>query len=113
MKSKGSIGAIITTFIMVAIVGSGIGVCLIPTSSTGIGTFFAAMFPITDVFLILRSAYVMPELLEQPQGLSAINWKIFISSIIAGLAWSGISWGLLRNMAISFVPTVRKLAGQG
>ena len=113
MKSRGSIGAIITTFTMITIIGSGIGVCLIPTSSIGLGTFFAALFPITDVFLILRSAYIMPDLLEQPQGLSAINWKIGVSSIVAGLIWFGVSWGLLRNMAISFVPTVRKLAGQG
>jgi ABC-type transport system involved in multi-copper enzyme maturation permease subunit len=110
MRSKGSIGAIITSVILVLLVTGGLGVCLLPSSNLGvIGSFFASLSPINNVFATLTPASTLPVLLRD--GVYQANLSLGITSFISGGIWMLISFGLLRSMASSFVVTVRRLAG--
>ncbi|MBC8201160.1 MAG: ABC transporter permease subunit, partial [Planctomycetes bacterium] len=110
MRSKGSIGAIIASVILVLVVTGGLGLCLLPSSTLGvIGSFFAALSPIIIVLATLTPAQTLPVLLND--GVYQANLSLGIASFIAGGIWMLISFGLLRSMASSFVVTVRRLAG--
>lgn len=110
MRSKGSIGAIIASVILVLVVTGGLGLCLLPSSTLGvIGSFFAALSPINIVLATLTPAQTLPVLLND--GVYQANLSLGIASFIAGGIWMLISFGLLRSMASSFVVTVRRLAG--
>jgi hypothetical protein len=110
MRSKGSIGAIVASVILVLGVTGGLGLCLLPSSNLGvIGSFFAALSPINAVLATLTPAKTLPVLLND--GVYQANLSLGIASFIAGGIWMLISFGLLRSMASSFVVTVRRLAG--
>ncbi|MBT6270385.1 MAG: ABC transporter permease subunit [Phycisphaerae bacterium] len=110
MRSKGSVGAIVATLILIFVVTSGLGICLVPSSSMGVvGSLFAALSPINLLFTTLSPATTLPELLSN--GVLRANIEFGISTIIAGGVWTLISIGLLRSMSSSFVVTVRRLAG--
>jgi uncharacterized membrane protein len=110
MRSKGSVGAIIATLILIFVVTSGLGICLVPSSSMGVvGSLFAALSPFNLLFTTLSPATTLPELLSS--GVLRANIEFGISAIIAGGVWTLISIGLLRSMSSSFVVTVRRLAG--
>jgi hypothetical protein len=110
MRSKGSIGAIITSVILVLVVTGGLGICMLPSSNLGvIGSFFASLSPINNVFATLTPASTLPVLLRD--GVYQANLSLGITSFISGGIWMLISFGLLRSMASSFVVTVRRLAG--
>ena len=110
MRSKGSISAMVSSLILVLVVTGGLGMCLIPSSMMGhIGSFFAAMSPVNAVRSTLMSVDVIPSVISK--GVATANISLAISSVIAGILWSLISFGLLRSMSASFVVTVRRLAG--
>ncbi len=110
MRSKGSIGAIVSSVILVFVVTGGLGLCLMPSSNMGIvGSIFAALSPINDVFATLTPVNTLPAVLGN--GVLSANISLGIASIVSGLIWSLVSFGLLRSMAASFVVTVRRLAG--
>lgn len=110
MRSQGSIGAIVSTLILVFVVTGGLGICLVPSSNMGfIGGLFASLSPINNSFAILTPERTLPDLIKG--GIGPANISLGICSIAAGFFWMGISYGLLRSMASSFVVTVRRLAG--
>ena len=110
MRSKGSIGAIVSSVILVLVVTGGLGLCLIPSSNMGIaGSIFASLSPINDVFATMMSVNTLPAVLSN--GVLSANISLGIASVAAGFIWSLVSFGLLRSMASSFVVTVRRLAG--
>tara|TARA_B100000959_G_scaffold13689_1_gene13532 strand:- start:203 stop:2026 length:1824 start_codon:yes stop_codon:yes gene_type:complete len=110
IRSKGSIGAIVSSVILVLVVTGGLGLCLIPSSNMGIaGSIFASLSPINDVFATMMSVNTLPAVLSN--GVLSANISLGIASVAAGVIWSLVSFGLLRSMASSFVVTVRRLAG--
>ncbi len=110
MRSKGSVGAIVTSLVLVCTVTFGLSVCFLPVSNVEIaGTFFASLSPMSNVFAILTPAGFIPKLLNS--GLLGANATMGISTIVSGLLWSLVTYGLLRSMTSSFVVTVRRLAG--
>jgi hypothetical protein len=110
MRSQGSIGAIVSTLILVFVVTGGLGICLLPSSDMGfIGGLFASLSPVNNSFAILTPERTLPDLIKG--GIGPANISLGICSIAAGFFWMGISYGLLRSMASSFVVTVRRLAG--
>ena len=110
MRSKGTIGAIITTLILVSIVTGGLSMCLIPVQNVDVlGAVISSMSPVTNVFAMLTPAQSLPADLQE--GIMAANIRLGIAMLISGVAWSLISFGLLRSMSASFVTTVRRLAG--
>ncbi len=110
MRSKGSIGAIVSSVILVLVVTGGLGLCLVPSSNMGIaGSIFASLSPINDVFATIMPVKSLPAVLSN--GVLSANISLGIASVAAGFIWSLVSFGLLRSMASSFVVTVRRLAG--
>jgi hypothetical protein len=110
MRSKGSIGAIITTLILVFIVTGGLSICLIPVQGIDLlGVGFSSLSPLSSIFAILSPAQSMSSMLAK--GVLTANVNMGIAFIIAGGVWSLVCFGLLRSMASSFVVTVRRLAG--
>ena len=110
MRSKGSIGAIVASLIIVFIVVAGLGVCTIPVSEVAfVGPAFGSLSPISNLFATLNPADSLPTLLNG--GIGTANLATAIGSILAGLLWILVSYGLLKSMTASFVPTVRRLAG--
>lgn len=110
MRSKGSIGAIVSTLILVFVVTGGLGLCIAPAGNMGaVGSLIASLSPINDVFAILTPVQTLPDVLLD--GVTSANISMGVCSIIAGVIWTLISYGLLRSMASTFVVTVRRLAG--
>ena len=110
MRSKGTIGAIVASLLLVLIVTGGLGICMLPTGNLGIvGSVFASLSPMNHVFVTMSSVQVLPAVLHN--GVSAANISLAIASVVGGLGWSLISYSLMRSMIASFVPTVRRLAG--
>lgn len=110
MRSKDSIGAIVSTLILVFVVTGGLGLCLGPSSNMGfVGSLFASLSPVNAVFAILSPAETLPNILLD--GIGPANISLGICSVVAGIIWTLISYGLLKSMASSFVITVRRLAG--
>jgi ABC-type transport system involved in multi-copper enzyme maturation permease subunit len=110
MRSRGSVGSIVTTLILVLIVTGGLGVCLLPSSNLGVaGSLFAALSPINFVFATMSTVQTLPAILNG--GVFGANVYLGFASLISGGVWMLVSFGLLRSMASSFVVTVRRLAG--
>jgi ABC-type Na+ efflux pump permease subunit len=110
MRSKGTIGAIITTLILVLVVTVGLSICLIPVQGIPLlGIGFSSLSPLASIFVTLSPVQYMPKLLGE--GILSANINMGIGFIIAGGVWTLVSFGLLRSMASSFVVTVRRLAG--
>ena len=110
MRSKGTIGAIIMTLILVFIVMGGLSICLMPIQEIPfLGVGFSSLSPVASIFVTLSPVQSMPKLLGE--GVLSANVNMGIGMIIAGGIWSLVSFGLLRSMASSFVVTVRRLAG--
>ena len=84
--------------------------CLIPVQNVDVlGAVIGSMSPVTNVFAMLTPAQSLPADLQE--GIMAANIRLGIAMLISGVAWSLISFGLLRSMSASFVTTVRRLAG--
>ncbi len=110
MRSKGSIGAIITTLILVFILTAGLGICVFPVQGIPIlGVGISSLSPFSLLFATLSPANSLPVVLDE--GIQTANVSLGITTIIAGIIWIGLSYGLLRSMSASFVTTVRRLAG--
>ena len=111
LRSKGSISAIVTTLTLVSIIIFGLGLCVMPLSSTAFpSAVFNSLSPISQMFSTMHGASTVPALLNR--SIADANLGVAICSIIGGLLWSIICWGLLKSMTASFVMTVRRLAGQ-
>ncbi len=111
VRSKGTIGAIITTLIFVFVITAGLNMCLIPAQSLGfLGSFPSAISPLNDVISTLNASILIHPTV-QSNGVANANISMGIASIISGLLWSLMCLGLLRSMSSSFVVTVRRLAG--
>jgi len=111
VRSKGTIGAIVMTLILVFIITGGLGMCVLPVQGVGfLGAFFSTLSPVSSVFsTLVASDLIHPSV--QSNGILSANVALGITSIGAGLLWSLASFGLLRSMTSSFVVTVRRLAG--
>jgi ABC-type transport system involved in multi-copper enzyme maturation permease subunit len=110
MKSKSSIGAIVASLIFVFILVAGLGMCAIPVSNVPyMGAAISALSPIANIFTVLSPATAVPTIAET--GVYEANLATSIGTIVACMFWSLLSWGLLKSMTVSFVPTVRRLAG--
>ena len=110
MRSKGTVGAIITTLILVCIVTGGLSMCLVPIRNIELlGAIFGSLSPISNVFATLTPAQTLPSVLQN--GYFAANTGMGFASIVSGVIWSLVCLGLLRSMSSSFVTTVRRLAG--
>ena len=111
VRSKGTIGAIVMTLILVFIITGGLGMCVLPVQGVGfLGAFFSTLSPVSSVFsTLVASDLIHPSV--QSNGILSANVALGITSIGAGLLWSLASLGLLRSMTSSFVVTVRRLAG--
>ncbi len=110
IRSRGSIGAIITTLILVLVVTGGLNICLMPVQDVHmLGIGFSSLSPVSSIFVALTPTQTLPKLLDQ--GILSANIHLGIASVLAGVVWSLVCFGLLRSMASSFVVTVRRLAG--
>ncbi len=111
LRSKGSIGAIVTTLTLVSIIIFGLGLCVIPLRTTEYArAFFSSLSPISQLFAVMHGATTLPKLLAE--GIATSNAWIAACSVLSGFLWTLICWGLLKSMTTSFVMTVRRLAGQ-
>ena len=110
MRSKGSIGAIVTTLVLVFVVTGGLSVCMLPLQGVHLlGVGFSSLSPLSTIFVILSPVQTLPQMLDE--GILSANVNMGIAIFLAGSAWTSVSYGLLRSMASSFVVTVRRLAG--
>lgn len=110
LRSKGSVRAVAGTLMMVLAISFGLGVCMTPAGSMGVGgAFFASFSPISYLFASTYAVEFLPSLVGS--GLAQTSISLVICAPIAGTIWILASWGLLRSIAASFVMTVRRLAG--
>ncbi len=110
MRSRGTIGAMVTTLIVVIVLTGGVSICVIPIQQIellGIGC--SALSPILTIFVTLTPATTIPN--DLAGNLTKANVTIGVALIVSGFIWSVVTLGLLRSMASSFVVTVRRLAG--
>lgn len=111
LRSKGSIRAIASTLIMMLVISFGLGICMTPARSMGVGgAFIASLSPIPYLVATISPASgILTSLIQE--GLTQTSIALVASAPIAGGMWILASWGLLRSVASSFVMTVRRLAG--
>jgi hypothetical protein len=110
MRSKGTIGSIVSTLILIGVITGGLSMCMFPVQGVMLlGVGFSALSPFNDIFATLSPAKFLHTLLDD--GVQTANISMGVASILSGGVWMLLSFGLLRSMSASFVTTVRRLAG--
>ncbi|MDP6601380.1 MAG: ABC transporter permease subunit [Phycisphaerales bacterium] len=110
MRSRGTVGAIVTTIAVVLPVTVALGFCLVPASDMGhIGSLVAALSPLNFLLATIDPTAPLDSIMRSDP--SSAGMSLVIGAVIGGCVWSLLTWGLLRGMTTSFVMTVRRLAG--
>lgn len=112
LRSKGTLGAVVSTVGIVALVGGVVGLC--SWSAGGslpvLGSVLAALSPASAIF---SSIYIEEGLAStvQKSGLAAARTGLFMGALISAGVHLAVVYGLRSAMTRNFDMTVRKLAG--
>ncbi len=110
MRSRGTVGAIVTTIAVVLPVTAALGFCLVPASDMGhVGSLVASLSPLNFLLATIDPTAPLDSIMRSDPETAGLS--LVIGAVIGGCVWSLLTWGLLRGMTASFVMTVRRLAG--
>jgi ABC-type transport system involved in multi-copper enzyme maturation permease subunit len=113
LKSKGNLGAVITTVGIVAAIAGVVGLCAwnSAVSVPLVGPVLGAMSPASVVYASVHPADAMTETVAREAGLQGARAGLAIGAVLAAAIYLGIVYGIHANMVRTFDMTVRKLAG--
>jgi len=112
LKSRGSIGSVVSTFGVVALIAGMTGLCgwKAATDIGVAGPTIAGLSPATTAYASIHPAGAMPTTITQ-SGLGTARAALAIGSAIAAGAQILAVWAILSAMVRGFDMTVRRLAG--
>lgn len=112
LKSKGSIGSVVSTVGVVGVIAGVIGLCAWKAGSDiqAIGPAVAALSPASTVFVSVHPEIGLGRTVEE-MGLPSARIGLIVGSVIAAGIAIAIVYGLRANMVHTFDMTVRRLAG--
>ncbi len=112
LKSKGSIGSVISTVGILLVVCGIVGMCAYKSGTDVqlIGAPLAAMSPATSVFAVVYPENALAETVAQT-GLPGARLGLFLGAAISATIYLAAVYGIHANMVKNFDTTVRKLAG--
>lgn len=114
VKSKGTIGSVISAVFMVLLVVGLISACAIPSgkSLTVVGGAITGFSPLNLLFSLVYPNVMIPSALESG-GVPAGRTSLVIGAMLAAAVYAGLVYGIHGNVKRTFMMNVRKLAGQG
>lgn len=111
LKSKGTLGSIIGTVIVVGLIAGVVGLCgwNAGTGLTGVGPVLAALSPASFVSAFITPGERIAGTLTM--GIPQSRVILAIGAVVAAGIYVAVCYGILSNMVRTFDMTVRKLAG--
>lgn len=113
LKSKGTIGAVVSTVGVVGVISAVIGLCGW-NAGTGlglVGAVLAALSPASLIYALVRPADAMSATATSAGGLETARAALAVGAVLAGVAYTAVVYGMHRMMVDKFDRTVRELAG--
>ncbi|MFG0253280.1 MAG: ABC transporter permease [Phycisphaerales bacterium JB038] len=112
LKSKGTIGSVISTVAVILVILSVISFCGLQSgrSIPIVGTILAMLSPATMMYSAVFPVDSLRETIESG-GIAAARLNVVIGAAIAAVAYTVIVYGMHTNMVRTFDMTVRKLTG--
>jgi ABC-type transport system involved in multi-copper enzyme maturation permease subunit len=107
LRCRGSIAAVSIATVICLLIVAAVGLCATPVSRTPIlGPFVVAMSPGPS----LLSAF-KPDVWVGPMAGITASMQLLVAGILAAIAWSVLTWMMLRTTMRTFIFTMRRLAG--
>jgi ABC-type transport system involved in multi-copper enzyme maturation permease subunit len=112
LKSKGTLGSIVGTVLVVGAISAVIGLCGW-NASTGLSAVGPVMGALSPASIVASTIMPYDRLSDSLAQIGVANTRIalLVGAIVAGAIYSGICYGIHSNMVRTFDMTVRKLAG--
>jgi ABC-type transport system involved in multi-copper enzyme maturation permease subunit len=112
LKSKGTIGSVVSTVALVGIVGGFFGVCgnRAAVDFEFVGPVLGALNPGSIVFALVDPANAMRDTVGGP-GLTSARISLLIGAGVSAGLYAAVVYAMLMHMVKNFDFTVRKLAG--
>ncbi len=112
LKSKGTIGSVISTVAVVLVILSVVSFCGLQSgrSIPIVGTILAMLSPATMMYSAVFPVDSLTGTVESG-GIAAARLNVIIGAAIAAVAYTVIVYGMHTNMVRTFDMTVRKLTG--
>jgi ABC-type transport system involved in multi-copper enzyme maturation permease subunit len=112
LKSKGTLGSIVGTVLVVGAISGVIGLCGWNASSglSAVGPILGALSPASVVASTIMPYDRMGDSLTQV-GLTNTRISLAVGAVVAAAVYTAICYGIHSNMVRTFDMTVRKLAG--
>ncbi|MCC6320873.1 MAG: ABC transporter permease [Phycisphaerales bacterium] len=113
IKSKGSIGSVVWTVLIVGAMAAVLGFCAYTAGTTFnmIGPVLTPLSPGALLFACIMPDPGLEETIKQSGGLGAARVGLFIGALIAAGIMIAVVYGLRAKLVHNFDMTVRKLAG--
>ncbi|MEM1166521.1 MAG: ABC transporter permease subunit [Planctomycetota bacterium] len=113
LRSKGTIGSVISTVAIITVVAGVLGACSFQLARevAYIGPAAAATTPATLLYAMIRPADAMHGALEQLNSLTNARYALAIGSLVSTSLYLAITFALRSAMTNSFDRTTRQLAG--
>jgi ABC-type Na+ efflux pump permease subunit len=118
LKSKGTLGSVVSTVAVVGVASLVIGLCAYKAGESlpVVGPVLNAMSPATLAFSLVYPVEGLFDTVsdsggDYAAGLVTARWSLALGAIIAGAAYVGVVYAIHMNMVRTFDFTVRKLAG--
>jgi len=112
LKSKGTLGSIVGTLLVVGAISAVVGLCgwHVGGGLSAVGPVLAALSPASMIAAVIQPYERISDSLSQI-GLASTRISLAVGSVVAAGAYSAICYGIHSNMVRTFDMTVRKLAG--
>lgn len=112
LKSKGTLGSIVGTVMVVGALSAVIGLCgwHVGTGLSAVGPVLAALSPASVIAATILPYERLSDSLTQ-LGLPSTRFALAVGAVVAAGLYSAICYGIHSNMVRTFDMTVRKLAG--
>lgn len=114
LKSKGTLGSVVGTVGVVGVVAGVVGLCGWGAGSdiAVLGPVLAGLSPASLVYALIHPVEGMRETISNGGAdLTSPRIALMIGSVVGGLSYVGIVYGIHANMVRTFDFTVRRLAG--
>lgn len=113
LKSKGTIGAVVSTVGVVGVISAVVGLCGWNAGmSLGlVGAVLAALSPASLIYALLHPAYGLAATANSAGGLETARAALAIGAVVAAAVYTGVVYGMHKMMVDKFDRTVRELAG--
>ncbi|MCC6676061.1 MAG: ABC transporter permease subunit [Phycisphaerales bacterium] len=113
LKSKGTIGAVVSTVGVVGVISAVIGLCGW-NAGVGlglVGAVLAALSPASLIYSLLYPASGLAATATSSGGLETARAALAIGSVLAAVVYTAVVYGMHKMMVDKFDRTVRELAG--